>query len=191
MLIFILGLLVFFGMHSVSIFAPGWRDAQIGRIGEQRWKGLYSLVSIVGFVAMLYGYGLARHTPVVVYTPPLALRHLVLLLMVPVFPLFIAAYVPGRIKRISRNPMLLSVILWSLSHLIANGMLNDVLLFGAFFVWAVVDLISVSRRTQPRPLPSAPPSAFNDAIVVVVGLGLYAFMLLWGHAHLIGVSPLG
>ena len=191
MTIFVAGLLVFLAIHSVSIVAPRWRDAQAGRMGENAWKGLYALVSIASLVAMIYGYGIARQTPVVVYVPPVALRHLTFLLMLPVFPLLIAAYLPGRIKRLSRNPMLLAVILWAVSHLLANGTLNDLLLFGGFLVWAVADLISVSRRAHVRPVPSVPASPMNDVIVVVAGLGLYAFVLLWAHARVIGVSPLG
>jgi uncharacterized membrane protein len=191
MLLLVIGLLVFLGVHSVSIVASGWREAHIARMGEGAWKGLYSLISIASFVAMLYGYGMARHAPVMVYAPPVALRHLALLLMVPVFPLLIAAYLPGRIKRAARHPMLLAVILWALAHLIANGSLNDVVLFGGFLLWAVSDLVSVSRRKTPRAVPGAPASPINDVIVVVAGLGLYAFMLLWAHAHWIGVAPLG
>ena len=190
MLTFLIGLLVFLGIHSISIVAPGWRDAQLSRMGENKWKGLYSLVSLVSFGAMLYGYGVARHAPVMVYMPPAALRPVALLLMVPVFPLLIAAYFPGRIKHWVRNPMLLAVILWSVAHLSTNGTLADLLLFGGFLVWAVADLIAVSRREHPRKVPGAPPSAINDVIVVVGGLGLYAFMLLWAHAHMVGVSPL-
>lgn len=191
MTLFVAGLLVFFGVHSISIVAPRWRDAQAARMGENGWKGLYALVSIVSLVAMIYGYGLARQTPVVVYAPPIALRHLTLLLMLPVFPLLIAAYLPGRIKRLTRNPMLLAVILWGVSHLLANGTLNDLLLFGAFLIWAVADLISVNRRANVHPVPGAPASSMNDVIVVVGGLALYAFMLLWAHARVVGVSPLG
>jgi uncharacterized membrane protein len=191
MTLFVAGLLVFLGIHSVSIVAPRWRDTQAGRMGENGWRGLYSLASIASLVAMIYGYGMARQTPVMVYVPPLALKHLALLLMLPVFPLLIAAYVPGRIKRLARNPMLLAVILWSVSHLLANGTLNDLLLFGGFLCWAVADLISVSRRSHVRPVPGAPASAMNDVIVVAVGLGLYLFMLLWAHVRLAGVSPLG
>ena len=191
MTLFVAGLLVFFGIHSISIVAPGWRDAQAARMGENGWKGLYALVSIASLVALIYGYGIARQTPVMVYAAPMALRHLALLLMLPVFPLLIAAYLPGRIKRLARNPMLLAVILWAVSHLLANGTLNDLLLFGAFLVWAVADLISVSRRPNVHPVPSAPASAMNDVIVVVAGLGLYAFVLLWAHARVVGVSPLG
>ena len=191
MTIFVAGLVIFLGIHSVSIVAPRWRDAQARRLSENGWKGLYTVVSIASFVALIYGYGTARQIPVTVYVPPMSLRHLALLLMLPVFPLLIAAYVPGRIKRLSRNPMLLAVILWAVSHLLTNGTLNDLLLFGGFLSWAVVDLISVSRRAHVRPVPSAPASSMNDVIVVVVGLGLYVFVLLSAHAHVIGVSPLG
>jgi uncharacterized membrane protein len=186
----IAGLVVFLGIHSISIVAPGVRAAMVNRLGEGPFKGVYSLVSIVSFIAMLYGYGMARHAPAMLYLPPAGLRHLALLLMVPVFPLLIAAYLPGRIKRLARNPMLLAVILWSVAHLLANGTLNDVLLFGGFLVWAVADLISVSRRANVRAVPGAPASAANDIIVIVAGLGLYVFMLLWGHVLLVGVSPL-
>lgn len=191
MTIFVAGLLVFLGIHSISIVAPRWRDAQATRMGEYGWKGLYALVSIASLVTMIYGYGIARQTPVVVYAPPLPPRHLAFLLMLPVFPLLIAAYLPGRVKRLTRNPMLLAVILWAVAHLVANGTLNDLLLFGAFLLWAVADLISVSRRPNVRPVPGAPASAMNDVIVVVAGLGLYAFMLLWAHTRVVGVSPLG
>jgi uncharacterized membrane protein len=191
MSLFVAGLLVFLGIHSISIVAPRWRDAQATQMGEYGWKGLYALASIASLVAMIYGYGIARQLPVTVYAPSIALRHLAFLLMLPVFPLLIAAYLPGRIKRLAKNPMLLAVILWAVSHLLANGTLNDLLLFGAFLVWAVADLISVSRRSNVHPVPSAPASAINDVVVVVGGLGLYALVLLWAHARVVGVSPLG
>lgn len=191
MTLLVAGLLVFLGIHSVSIFAPQWRDAQVGRLGEGGWKGLYSLVSIISLAALIYGYEMARQTPVVLYAPPVALRHLTLLLMLPVFPLLIAAYFPGRIRRLVRNPMLVAVILWAASHLLANGTLNDVLLFGGFLIWAIADLISVKRRIHAHSVPVLPASAVNDVIVVVAGLGLYGFVLLWAHARVIGVAPLG
>jgi uncharacterized membrane protein len=190
MFIFVAGLVVFLAMHSISIVAAGWRDAQVNRLGEGPWKGIYSVISIGSFVAMIYGYGHARQFPVMLYVPPASLKHVTFLLMLPVFPLLIAAYLPGRVRRLVRHPMLWAVILWSASHLLCNGTLNDVLLFGAFLLWAVVDLISVSSRAKVRAVPGAPASAANDAIVIVVGLALYALMLFWAHAHLIGVSPL-
>jgi uncharacterized membrane protein len=191
MILFVTGLVVFLAMHSISIVAPRWRDAQVGRLGEGPWKGLYSVISIASLIAMIHGYGIARQTPVLLYLPPAGLRHLAFLLMLPVFPLLIAAYLPGRIRRAARHPMLLAVILWSLAHLLCNGTLNDVLLFGLFLVWALADLVSVSRRTHVRPVPGAPARAANDAIALVVGLAVYALMLFWAHVHLIGVSPLG
>jgi uncharacterized membrane protein len=190
MLLFIAGLVIFLGIHSVAIAAPAWREAQIARRGALAWKGLYSVVSIIGFALLIYGYGLARQSPVVLYTSPPMLRHIALALMLPVFPLFLAAYLPGRIKTAAKHPMLLSVKLWATAHLLANGTLVDVLLFGAFLAWAVLDRISAKRRAVPRVVPGAPPSAFNDAIAVVVGLGLYAAFLMGVHLWLIGVSPL-
>jgi uncharacterized membrane protein len=187
---FIVGLVIFLGLHSLSIVAPQWRDAQAARLGQGPWRGLYSVISIIGFVLMLWGYGMARQSPVVLYSPPLALRHLTLLLMLPVFPLLIAAYMPGRIKAITRHPMLLAVQLWAVAHLLANGTLNDVLLFGGFLVWAVIDRISVTRRVRARAVPGAPAGPLNDVIAVVVGLAIYVVFLLWAHQRLIGVSPL-
>jgi len=185
------GLILFLGVHSVSIVAPGWREAQIARRGEQLWKGLYALASLAGLLLLIYGYGLARQGPVVLYTPPAALRHVALLLMVPVFPLLFAAYLPGRIARMAKHPMLLAVKLWATAHLLANGTLADVLLFGAFLLWAVADRISVKRRAVPHKVPGAPASALNDVIVVVGGLLVYVAFLFKAHVWVAGVSPLG
>lgn len=193
MLILVVGLAVFLGIHSVSIVAPRWRLAMIDRLGAGPWKALYAIVSVVGFVVLVVGYGIARREPVVLYTPPAGLRHLTLLLMVPVFTLFIAPYFPGRISRVTKHPQLLSVKIWATAHLIANGTLADVVLFGAFLVWAVADRISAKRRPaiEAHRLPGAPPSAMNDVIAVVAGLVVYVVFLFWAHRLLIGVSPLG
>ena len=189
MLLFIAGLVIFLGIHSVAIFAPAWRDAQITRRGDRAWKGIYSVVSIIGFGLLIYGYGLARQSPVVLYTPPTMLRHIALALMLPVFPLLLAAYLPGRIKTAAKHPMLLSVKIWATAHLLANGTLVDVLLFGAFLAWAVIDRISLKRRPQ-RAVPVLPASKWNDGIVVVAGLALYFIVVNWAHLRLFGVSPL-
>ena len=191
MSLLVLGLIVFLGVHSVSIVAPGWRDAQIAQRGERVWKGAYAVVSLVGFVLLIYGYGLVRQTPVVLYTPPQALRHVALLLMVPVFPLLFAAYLPGRIQRAVKHPMLLAVKFWALAHLLANGTLADMLLFGAFLLWAVADRISVKRRAVPHQVPGAPASGFNDVAALVGGLVVYVVFVFWAHVWLIGVSPIG
>jgi uncharacterized membrane protein len=190
MSLLLLGLVLFLGIHSVSILGPAWRDAQVARLGEKSWKGLYSVVSAVGLVLLVYGYGVARQSPVLVYTPPTALRHVALLLMVPVFPLLLAAYLPGRISRAAKHPMLLSVKVWAFAHLLANGGLADLLLFGGFLGWAVADRISLKHR-QPRPVPGAPAGPMNDAIAVVGGLAIYGATLMGLHRWMFGVSPLG
>lgn len=186
--ILIAGLLLFFAAHSISIVADPWRQRVAARWGELLWKSVYSLISLAGLVLIIWGYGLARQEPTVLYVPPVWLRHLTLLLMVPVFPLLLAAYLPGRIQATVKHPMLAAVKLWALAHLLANGTLADVLLFGGFLVWAVVDRISMKRRVQ-RPVPGAPASRANDAIAIVAGLALYAAFFLWLHLWLIGVPP--
>jgi len=190
MALFLIGLVIFLGVHSIAIVAPAWRDARAAR-HPGAWKGAYSLASIAGFALLIYGYGLARQSPVVLWTPPAGMRHAVLLLMLPVFPLLLAAYLPGRLQRATKHPMLLAVKVWATAHLLANGTLAAVILFGAFLVWAVLDRIAVKRRAAPRPLPGAPPAAMNDAIAVIGGLALYALFVGWAHRWLIGVSPLG
>src|SRR5882757_5599441 len=186
----IIGLVLFLGVHSVAIVAPALRARTIHRLGEGAWKGLYALASLVGFVLICYGFGLARQTPVMLYSPPTWLRHVALLLMLPVFPLLIAAYLPGRIKTAAKHPMLGAVKFWAFAHLLANGLLADVLLFGGFLAWAVMDRISLKRR-PPQAIRTAPPGRFNDAIAVVLGLTLYALFIGWAHVKLFGVSPLG
>ena len=188
--VLIVGLVLFLGVHSVAIVAPALRARTIHRLGEGAWKGLYALVSLVGFVLICYGFGLARQAPVVLYSPPIWLRHVALILMLPVFPLIIAAYLPGRIKTAAKHPMLAAVKLWAFAHLLANGLLADVLLFGAFLAWAVVDRISLKRRSTPQLLRTAPRGPLNDVIAVVLGLAIYALLIGWAHVRLFGVSPL-
>ena len=192
MLLFVVGLIVFLGLHSVSIVAPQWRAATVARMGERPWKGLYSIVSAAGLVLLIIGYAIARREAIVLYTPPTALRHLALLLMLPVFPLLFAAYLPGRLSRLAKHPMLLATKLWATAHLLANGNLGDVLLFGGFLVWAVADRISVKRRRpdEAHAVPGAPPGPMNDALAVAGGLAVYAVTVLWAHRWAFGVSPL-
>jgi len=190
MITILVGMLLFFGVHSVSIVAPGWRDGVASRIGDIRWKLVYSVVSLLGFFLMVTGYAALRLEPHIVYLPPVGLRHVAALLMLPVFPLLLAAYLPGRLQRMAKHPMLVAVKFWALSHLLANGMLADVLLFGGFLVWAVADRISLKRRTE-RPRPMAPSSAINDVIAVLGGLALYAAFIMGWHQRLFGVAPFG
>jgi len=191
-IVLLLGLIVFLGVHSVSIAAPGWRSAQIARRGEAAWKGVYSIAAGIGLALVVVGYGMARREPVVLYTPPVPLRHLALVVMLPVFPLLFAAYMPGRISRLAKHPMLLATKLWAAAHLLANGNLADVLLFGGFLAWAVADRISVKRRApeQAHAVPGAPPGPMNDLVAVVGGLAVYALTIFWAHRWAFGVSPL-
>jgi len=188
MAIFLLGLLIFLGIHSVSIVNESWRNRMVVVIGEWPWKGVYSLVSLVGFVLIIWGYGLSRIDSFDLYTPPLWLHYISLLLLLPVFPLLLAAYLPGRIKSLTRHPMLLATGFWAVGHLLANGSSVNVILFGSILAWTVVDRLSVENR-EPRPIPGAPPSRLNDIIALVVGIGLYLIFLFWLHDLLIGVSP--
>jgi len=185
----ILGLLLFLGIHSIAIVAPGWRDRTVARMGEGPWKGLYSLISIAGFVLLIWGYGLSRQQPMVLYSPPVWTRYLASVLMLPAFPLLLAAYLPGRIRAALKHPMLAAVMLWALAHLVSNGTLADVLLFGAFLVWAVADRMSFKHRPA-RAIRPAPTSSLNDVIAVAAGLAIYVVFALRLHARWIGVSPL-
>ena len=187
MTLFIIGLVLFLGTHSISIVAPGLRRQAIARFGEGGFKGLYSILSIVGFVILIWGYGVARAATPVVYTPPTALKHFALLLMLPVFPLLLAAYLPGRIKAAVKHPMLTAIKTWGLAHLLSNGTLADILLFGGFLAWAVVDRISIKRRAVAA--PAAGPIT-NDIIAIVVGLGLYVAFIFGLHQWLFGVAPI-
>jgi uncharacterized membrane protein len=189
MLILISGLVLFLGAHSVSIIAPYWRERMALLIGAGQWKGLYALISIAGFVAMLWGYGIARHSPISLYTPPSWFGYATFVLMLPVFPLALAAYLPGKIKRAVRHPLLAATKLWATAHLLSNGTLAAVLLFGSFLAWAIADRISLKRRVQ-APIPVLPAAPFNDAIANIAGSILYVLFIWRLHRWLIGVQPL-
>jgi uncharacterized membrane protein len=187
MLQLLIGIVLFFGMHSASIVALPIRE-RVAAKSENAWKVVYGLVSIVGIVLMVRGYAELRSTPTVLYVTPYWLRHVAALLLLPVFVFFIAPYFPGKIKATLKHPQLVAVKLWAFAHLLVNGMLADVLLFGSFLAWAVVDRISLKNRPQ-RQLPGAPETAANDIILVIVGLALYAVFAVWAHEWLIGVKP--
>lgn len=183
----IIGLIIFFAVHSISIVNDAWRNRMVDRIGEWPWKGLYGVIALVGLVLIVWGYGLARQQPTLLYVPASWLHDLSLLLLIPVFPLLFAAYLPGRIQAVTRHPMLLATMLWALAHLLSNGKLSDVLLFGAFGLWALADRLSLQRRS-PHPVPAAPGWRYNDLAVLVLGLAAYLGFVLWLHEWLIGVQ---
>jgi uncharacterized membrane protein len=192
MTLLLLGLALFLGVHSTRIVADGWRTATIARVGEKPWKGIYSLLSIAGFVLLVIGYGAARQSPVVLFAPPVWTRHLAALLTIPAFVLLAAAYVPGNaIKRAVGHPMMAGVKIWALAHLLANGTLADVLLFGSFLLWAVLSFTAARRRDRAAgtAYPAGPVARTGIAVAVgVVAWAAFAFAL---HRPLVGVAPFG
>jgi len=184
-----LGLVLLLGMHSISIVAGGFRE-RMAAANEPAWKIGYSLVSLAGLILIVHGYGLARQAPDMLYTAPGWLRYVAAVLLLPLFILLLAPYLPGRISRALKHPQLAAVKLWAVAHLLVNGSVADVLLFGAFLIWAVAVRVSQKHRPARRP-PGAPEMALNDIVLVVAGLGAYALFLLWLHRAWIGVAPLG
>jgi uncharacterized membrane protein len=188
----ILGLVVFLGVHSVRIVADGWRAHTIKRVGEGPWKGAYTLLSLLGFALIVWGFGQARLAPVVVWQPPVGMRHASALLTLIAFVLLAAAYVPGNaIKARLRHPMVLGVKVWALAHLLANGRLAGMVLFGAFLVWAVLDFRSARQRDRANPPQPAQTTAVATGLTVLLGVAAWAAFAFWGHLKLIGISPLG
>ena len=191
MTVMILGLLVFLGVHSLRVFADDWRSRQRATLGELRWKGLYALVSLLGFVLLCWGFSLARQHPVVLYVPPPMLRHLNALFTLLAFVLVAAAYVPrNHIKAKFGHPMLLGVKVWAFGHLLATGMLRDVVLFGAFLLWAVVVFIVSRRRDRATGTRYPAGTLGGDVVSVVIGVVVWAAFAFWLHLLLIGVNPM-
>jgi uncharacterized membrane protein len=190
MLPLVLGLLVFFLVHLVPTEAD-LRRGLAGRLGENRYKAIFSVVALVGLVLIIIGYGklqvMAGKNPEI-WTPPIWTRHIAFLLMLPAMVLIVAAYVPSHIRTATKHPMLAGIKLWATAHLLANGDLASILLFGSFLAYAVYDRISVKRRSVK--IPTAPHGWVNDIIAIAAGLALYGFMLTVGHAWLIGVPLL-
>ncbi|MFA9218448.1 MAG: NnrU family protein [Sphingomonadaceae bacterium] len=192
MALFIAGLLLFLGVHSLRIVADGWRSRMLARLGQPAWKGAYALLSLLGFALMVVGFGLARQTPQQLWMPPLFLRHVSGLLVLLAFVLLAAAYVPhNSIKAKLHHPMLLAVKLWALAHLLSNSALHDVLLFGAFLLWAV--LCFRAARQRDRVAGTRYPAGRAGATIVTVFAGLagWALFAFWLHGWLIGVRPFG
>ena len=182
----IVGLILFFGIHTVSIISDPWRDSMVDKIGLIAWKGIYAFISVIGLYLMIRGYAAAHQNALTLYQPAPWLKHVAMTLQLPVLPLLLAAYIRGRIATTVKHPMLLATILWSASHLLINGQLTGLLLFGTCLTWAIIDLYSLCGRSQ-RPLPGAPASRFNDVIAVFLGLALHYGMIIWGHAAIVGV----
>jgi uncharacterized membrane protein len=192
MTILVLGLIVFLGVHSVRMLANDWRTAQIARIGDGPWKGLYSLASLAGLVLIVWGYGAARANPVVLWNPPDWMRYVTIVLTFVAFVLIAAAYVPGtRIKARLGHPMVAGVKTWAFAHLIASGTLAGTILFGGFLVWAIVDFAVSRRRDRAAGVTYPAGTLAGDAIATFVGAIAWAVFAFFLHGWLIGIRPLG
>lgn len=192
MALLIAGLILFLAAHSMRVFADDWRSRMIERLGELKWKGVVTVLSIAGFILLIVGYGEARLTPIVLWEPPVWTRHLSLLLNLLAFILLAAAYVPrNSIKAKIGHPMIAGVKIWALAHLIANGTLADVLLFGGFLLWAVVNFRASRRRDRMNSTVYPSGAMSNNLLTLVVGLGAGVVFMVWLHVRWIGVSPLG
>ena len=192
MLTLFYGLVVFFGVHLLQVLAPQWRERRRAQWGALTYKGVYSVVSLIGLVLLVQGYSLARAEPVVLWQPPRGLLHLAWLLLWLAMVLLVAAYVPRNgIRRRLGHPMTLGVKVWALAHLLVNGNLADVLLFGSFLLWAVLVFRS-ARRRPPSTAPQSPSSRLATLATVLAGTAVWA-LFLWGglHAQWIGVDPMG
>ena len=192
MLMLIAGRVIFLGVHSVRVFGEGWRTQTRARLGENAYKGLYSVLSIVGFVLIVWGFGVARLETTVLWATPAWTRHLAALLTLPAFVLLVAAYVPGNgIKARLHHPMILGVKTWALAHLLANNTLADLLLFGGFLAWAVLSFIAARKRDRAGNVVYAPGRLVPTLITVAVGLAAWAGFAMWAHTAWIGVRPFG
>jgi uncharacterized membrane protein len=186
----VLGLVLFLGIHSVRIVADDWRTARIAKSGERSWKLVFTIVALLGFALIVLGYGQARQATPLLYSPPAWTKHIASLLTLLSFILIAAAYVKGtRIKARVGHPMILGVKVWAFSHLIANGTLADVVLFGSFLVWAVLDYIASRRRD--REAGTVYPIGPISRDMIAIGAGGLAWVVFgfFLHGPLIGVRP--
>ncbi len=189
--ILVLGLILFLGPHVFVTMRPR-RAAVLARIGEGPYKGFFALVALIGILLIGYGFALYRATGWIdVWQPPAWTRHVTVALMWPAIVLVAAAYIPGDIKRVLKHPMLVGVKLWAVGHLIANGDLGSIILFGSILAWAVFDRITLKRRSDPGAPPIPIGGRRNDIIAVVVGTLLYLALGFWFHPYVIGVPVFG
>jgi len=191
MAILVLGLIIFLGLHSIRILAESGRERAIARIGDGPWKGIYSLLSAIGFVLIVWGFAQARYTAPTLWTPVPGARHVTIALML-VSMLLLAAYLfkQSHITAWVHHPMVWSVAVFGLAHLIANGSAADAVLFGAFLVWAAADLVSSYARDHRDGVVYPEPNVSATIGAVVVGLVFWALLAFWLHYWLFGVAPL-
>ena len=192
MSILIFGLVLFLGIHSVRIFADDARSRFIAKRGAGAWKGVYSLVSGVGLAAVIWGYSMARAQPVVLWAPIPGMRQLAALLVLLAFILMAAAYVPGNaLKARLHHPMVLSVKLWALAHLLANHTLASLLMFGGFVLWSVLSFRAARQRDRTAGTAYAPGRTLPTVVTVLAGAAAWFAFAFWVHGAWLGVRPLG
>ena len=203
MALLILGLVLFLGAHSTRIFAENWRQAALERLGEKAFKGANALVSLVGFGLLIYGFDQVRWDSPALWTPPVWVKHVAALLMLLSLVLLASAYAPrNAIKAKLHHPMVLSVKVWALAHLLANPRVADLVLFGAFLLWSVLNFRAARKRDrlaaasaqetgEAGTLPAPEVSLGATLRAVGIGVVVWAFLLSRGHVWLFGVSPLG
>jgi len=191
MLQLLIGLALFLGIHSVQSLTPQLRRNAIARWGALGFKGVYTAISLLGLILLVQGYGQARLNPLILWTPPRGMQHATILLMWLAMVLLVASYVPrNQIKAKLRHPMTLSVKVWALAHLLSNGNLADVLLFGGFLIWSVL-VFRAARQRDRLSLHTAPEGTLiGSVLAVTMGTGIWAAFLMGGlHLWLIGVMP--
>ncbi len=192
LMVLIVGLLLFLGVHSTRVFASDWRSQTVARLGEKPFKGIYALLSFAGLALLVWGYGQARQQGVTLWNPPTAMRHIAALLTLVAFVLLAAAYVPGnQIKARWHHPMVLATKVWALAHLLANGSLAGTVLFGSSLLWSVLLFAASRKRDRREQTVYAAGTAGATAISVVVGVVAWAVFAFWLHRVLMGVSPFG
>ncbi|MFK7995603.1 MAG: NnrU family protein [Granulosicoccus sp.] len=193
MLLLIVGLVIFLGVHSLRVLFPQWREDFILQRGGIAYKGLYTVLSLLGLALLIIGYGQTRLLPQSIWFPPAAMAHIAALLTLVAFVFLAAAYVPGnRIKAAVGHPMVLGVKVWAFAHLLANGRLGDMLLFGAFLIWAIVVYVRSRKMDRAQGIVrTSANSIARDSITLVVGIGAWLVFVMWAHVRLIGVSPFG
>lgn len=190
--ILVLGLVLFLGTHSARIVAEDGRRRAIARWGEGAWKGLYSVLSLLGFALIVWGFARARQQPVVLWAPPAALKHLNALFTLLAFILVAATYLPrNQIKARLHHPMVLGIMLWALGHLLATATLADALLFGAFLLWAALSWRAARQRDRAQATAYPPGRPAATLATLLLGVLAWAAFAFWLHAAWIGVAPFG
>ena len=189
MLFLVWGLVIFLGTHSIRVTGDGLRDQLVQSIGPARFKAIYALASLLGFALLVYGFGIARDAPVVLWTPPPAMKHLAYLLTLIAMVLMAAVYVPhNAIKAKLHHPMVLSVKVWALAHVLANGTLAHLVLFGSMLIWSVLLFKASRARDKRNQVVYAPGNKGATILTLEIGIAIWLLFVGWAHDWLIGVQ---